>query len=94
MLTAGFVLLHFCFGNGRSIFVLCFRQMGGTNTTAPAKAVSMLFAFGFHTSEQIKEQMEVQGRSLRSCLFYSQFVIKSIYIAAVERIFSDRHLIA
>lgn len=90
MLTAGFVLLHFCFGNGRSIFVLCFRQMGGTNTTAPAKAVSVLFAFGFHTSEQ----MEVQGRSLRSCLFYSQFVIKSIYIAAVERIFSDRHLIA
>lgn len=76
------------------VSVLCFRQMGGTNTTAPAKAVRMLFAFGFHISEQIKEQMEVQGRSLLRCLFYSQFVIKSIYIAAVEGIFSDRRLIA
>lgn len=68
--------------------------MDGTNTAVPARVVRMLFAFGFHISEQIKEQMEVQGRSLLRCLFYSQFVIKSIYVAAVERIFSDRHLIA
>lgn len=74
--------------------VLSFRQINGTNTAVPAKAVRMLFAFGFHISEQIKEQMEVQGRSLLRCLFYSKFVIKSIYRAAVERIFSDRHLIA
>lgn len=74
--------------------VLCFRQMDGTSTASPAKAVRLLFAFGFHISEQIKEQMEVQSRSLLRCLFYSQFVIKSIYIAAVEGIFSDRHLIA
>lgn len=60
--------------------------MDGTNTAVSAKAVRMLFALGFHISEQIKEQMEVQGSLLRS-LFYSQFVIKSIYITAVERIF-------
>lgn len=59
----------------------------------PVKAVSVLFAFGFHTSEQIKEQMEVQGGRLLRCLFYSRSVIKSISIVAVDRIFSDRHLI-
>lgn len=59
----------------------------------PAKAVRVLFAFGFHITE-IKEQMGVQGRNLLRCLFYSQFVIKGISSAAGERIFSDRHLIA
>lgn len=70
-----------------------FRRMGGTDTAVPAKAVRVLFAFSFHISE-IKEQMGVQGRSLLRCLFYRQFVIKGIYSAAVERIFSDRHLTA
>lgn len=67
--------------------------MDGTNTAVPAKAVRVLFAFGFHIRE-IKEQINVQGRSLLGCLLNSKFVIKSIYSAAVERIFSDRHLIA
>lgn len=73
------------------VSVLRFRQMDGTNTAVPAMAVRVLF--GFHIRE-IKEQIKVQGRNLLRCLFYSQFVIKSIYSAAVERIFSDRHLIA
>lgn len=42
--------------------------MGGTNTAVLAKAVRMPFAFGFHISEQIKEQMEVQGSSLLRCV--------------------------
>lgn len=64
----GFLVLHFYFGNGRSIFVLRFRQMDGANAVVPAKAVRMLLAFGFHISEQIKEEMGVQGRSLLRCL--------------------------
>lgn len=67
-LTAGFLFLHFYFGNGRSIFVLCCKQMDGTNTVVPAKAVRMLLAFGFHISEQIKEERGVQGGSLLRCL--------------------------
>lgn len=50
------------------VSLYCFRQLDGTNTAVPAKAVRVLFAFGFHISE-IKEQMGVQGRSLLRCLF-------------------------
>lgn len=42
--------------------------MDGTNTVVPAKAVRMLLAFGFHISEQIKEERGVQGGSLLRCL--------------------------